>query len=191
MEKFLKTIVDWEKFELLIDTKIFSKDIILKTAFWFLDKWYFFFKLDNDSNILLHYTKKSWVEENPEKIIWDYYDSLLEMYLRDKLEKDNLNIREAIVLKAINWPLDFNNFVTLDTDNITKNTEKNQIDFDKDIDDILREIENDPDLKIDEEEISRILREIESEEKSESKLPNPNIGINIQWIKDAKQRFKA
>jgi hypothetical protein len=31
-----------------------------------------------------------------------------------------------------------------------------QIDFDKDIDEILREIENDPELKIDEEEINRM-----------------------------------
>ena len=38
------------------------------------------------------------------------------MCLRDKLEKDNKVIREAIVIKAINGPLDQTNFVTLDTD---------------------------------------------------------------------------
>jgi CBS-domain-containing membrane protein len=53
--------------------------------------------------------------------------------------------------------------VSLDTDN----QNGNQIDFDKDIDEILKEIENDPELKIDEEEIERILKEIEEETASE------------------------
>jgi hypothetical protein len=37
MEAFLKEIIENNKFELLIDTKIFSKDIILKAAYQFLD----------------------------------------------------------------------------------------------------------------------------------------------------------
>ncbi|MDR2640889.1 MAG: hypothetical protein LBC61_06435 [Candidatus Peribacteria bacterium] len=53
--------------------------------------------------------------------------------------------------------------MSLDTDN----QNGNQIDFDKDIDEILKEIENDPELKIDEEEIERILKEIEEETASE------------------------
>jgi hypothetical protein len=38
MEAFLKKVVEGKKFELLIDVKIFDKDIVLKTAFSFLDK---------------------------------------------------------------------------------------------------------------------------------------------------------
>jgi Ca2+-binding EF-hand superfamily protein len=92
--------------------------------------------------------------------------------LRDILERENKIIREAIVTKAINGPLDMQNFVSLDTD-IT--SQSNQIDFDKDIDEILREIENDPDLKIDEEEIEKILKEIEEETQS---MKKPNIQVN-------------
>ncbi|MDP2395742.1 MAG: hypothetical protein Q8S84_02165 [bacterium] len=70
--------------------------------------------------------------------------------------------------------MDINNFREINTDN---NIENNQIDFDKDIDDILKEIENDPDLQINEEEIARILKEIEEESNSEEK---PQIMINLE-----------
>jgi len=52
MYKFLKETISWKQFELVIDKDIFPKDIVLKTAYNFLDRWYFFFKLDNDKNIV-------------------------------------------------------------------------------------------------------------------------------------------
>ncbi len=87
--------------------------------------------------------------------------------MRDKLEKDNKDIREKIVWAAIANSLDIDNFVAMDTNNQWWNQEQNQIDFDKDIDEILKEIENDPELKIDEEEIEKILKEIEEETETE------------------------
>jgi len=187
MEAFLNTIIEWKKVELTIDTNIFEKDIILKTAFSFLDRWYFFFKEDENKNIILQLTKREDNKENLEIIIWDFSDSLLEFYLRTKLEKDNKIIRETIVKKAINWPLDQTNFVSLDTDNVVDNQENNQIDFDKDIDEILREIENDPELKIDEEEIEKILKEIE--EETESEIEPPVLTANLEGLKKAKEQF--
>jgi hypothetical protein len=59
-----------------------------------------------------------------------------------------------------------------------------QIDFDRDIDEILREIENDPELKIDEAEINRILAEIEAETQS---IPKPKLDPNK--LKDVKKNF--
>jgi len=188
METFLNKIIEWNKLELTIDTKIFSKDIILKTAFSFLDRWYFFFKEDKDKNIILQLTKRDENNEDLEKIIWDFSDSLLEFYLRTKLEKDNKVIRETIVERAINWPLDQTNFVSLDTDKVENNQESNQIDFDKDIDEILKEIENDPELKIDEEEIEKILKEIE--EETESEIEPPVLTANLEGLKKAKEQFK-
>lgn len=184
MQNFLNKSVDWNKLELLIDTNIFPKEIILKSAFNFLDRWYFFFKFDENKNIILQLTKREENNENPEKIIENFSDVLLETYLRDKLEKDNKVIREAIVNKAINWPLDYNNFVSLDTEN---NAQQNEIDFDKDIDEILAEIENDPDLKIDEEEIEKILAEIEAESME---MEKPKLSLNMDWLKQAKENFK-
>lgn len=191
MEGFLNTIVEWHKFELLIDTKIFTKDIVLKTAFSFLDRGFFFFKYDDKDNLILQFTAKDGVKEKPENVIGNFSDGLLETVLRDKLEKDNKVIREAIVLKAINGPLDQENFVSLDTDNQQfewENQQANQIDFDKDIDDILKEIENDPELKIDEEEIENILKEIE--EEAESDAAKPKITLDPEGLKKAKEGFK-
>ncbi len=182
MQNFLNKEISWNKVEFKIDLNMFSKDIILKSAFNFLDRWYFFFKLDGKENIILQLTKKEESSEDLEKIIWDFSDSLLETYLRDKLEKENKTIREKIVETALGNSLDENNFVSLNTDN----TEQNQIDFDKDIDEILAEIENDPDLKIDEEEIERILKEIEEETEDEK----PTITLNPEAVKNFKENMK-
>ncbi len=191
MEAFLNEVVKWSKFELTIDTSIFPQDIILKAAFGFLDQGYFFFKKDKKT-IILHFTRKENISTKPEKIIWDFSDSLLETYLRNKLEKDNKAIREIIVERAINWPLDQQNFVSLDTDAWDSvwwnNWEQNQIDFDKDIDEILKEIENDPELQVDEAEIEKILKEIE--EETESELTPPKITANLDGLKKAKNNFK-
>jgi hypothetical protein len=64
----------------------------------------------------LQFTTRDGIDEAPVKIIADFSDALLEFYLRDRLEKENKTIRETIVNKAINGPLDEANFVTLDTD---------------------------------------------------------------------------
>lgn len=184
MSTFLKEIPGENGFELLIDTSIYSKDIILKAAYNFLDRGYFFFRFDENQNIILECRKKAGVNLFSEQIIWEYSDELLAVYLRDTLERENKAIREAIVTKAINGPLDMQNFVSLDTDAIAQT---NEIDFDKDIDEILREIENDPDLKIDEEEIEKILKEIEQETES---MKKPSIQINPEWLKDIKNMFQ-
>ena len=182
MSSFLQEKILWEKFELLIDTQIFSKDIILKAAYNFLDKGYFFFKLDSNRNIILEFTKKHDIDIKPEIIVWEFSDELLDVYLRDSLEKENKVIREAIVTKAINWPLDMENFVSLDTDN------RESYDIDKDISEILKEIENDPELQIDDWEIENILKEIEEDMNNQTQ--KPGITINPDSLSDAKSMFK-
>lgn len=191
MHSFLQAQSDEARFELLIDTQIFPKEIILKAAYNFLDKWYFFFAHNSEGNIILQYSSKPDVTLAPQEVIWEFSDSLLETLLRDKLEKDNKVIRETIVQKAINGPIDPNNFVTLDTDagdNVGWNANQNEIDFDKDIDEILKEIENDPDLKIDEQEIENILKEIEQETNSD--IMKPKLSLNPDGLKNAKDMFK-
>jgi len=191
MEAFLKEIIDWKKFELIIDKNIFSKDIILKAAYQFLDRWYFFFKQDENWNILLQFTSRDDNNQEPKNIIADFSDELLATYLRDELEKENKDIREKIVWAAIANSLDANNFVAIDTDEQCRNQEQNQIDFDKDIDDILNEIENDPELKIDEEEIEKILKEIEEETENEIVDDQLNITIDPEAVKKAKEKFSG
>lgn len=185
MKAFLKETISWEQFELLIDTQIFSKDIVLKAAYNFLEKGYFYFFLDSDKNIILQFTRKHEIDIDPKVIIGDFSDELLDVYLRDKIERDNKVIREAIVTKAINGPIDPANFISFESEE--NNQEQNQIDFDKDIDEILKEIEEDPDLQIDEEEIENILREIEEETQD---IAKPQITANPDWLKSAKEAFK-
>jgi hypothetical protein len=58
MEQFLNKQINGNVFELLIDKYIFAKDIVLKAAYNFLDRGYFFFKLDTNQNIILQFTAK-------------------------------------------------------------------------------------------------------------------------------------
>jgi len=201
MEAFLKEIIKWEKFELLIDTKIFSKDIILKSAYVFLDRWYFFFKMEWD-NILLQFTLKDWVKEEPKKIIWAFSDELLNNTLRETIFEENKEVRTEIITSAIQnslreaeLPNDWKWYENVE-DNYFDNGwssdqgwNSNEIDFDKDIDDILKEIENDPELKIDEDEIEKILKEIEEETENEVN-EKPQITIDPEAVKKAKENFK-
>ena len=186
MHVFLKEIISQEKFEFLVDLRLFHKDIVLKTAYAFLDRGYFFFRIDEAAgNILLQFTAKEGVEEDAEKIIGDFSDELLSVCLRDALERENRVIREKIVSVAISNSLDDKGFVGLNTD-----TQDNggQIDFDKDIDEILREIENYPKMKIDEAEIDRILKEIEAE-AADFEAKGLTATLNIHAIQDAKAKF--
>ena len=184
MTDFLHKSANENSFELLIDADIFPKDIVLKAAYNYLDKGYFFFKYNSDKNIILQYKNKEGVDINPESIIWEFSDTLLETYLRDKLEKDNKVIRELIVEKAINWPLDEWNFVQ----GLEENQKNNETNFDSDINDILADIENDPELEINTQEIESLLNEVENEETS--KVVKPNIPLNIDALWDVKKQFK-
>lgn len=116
----------------------------------------------------------------------EYSDELLATLLRYTLETENKGIREIIVKRALASYADVANFASIDP---IIQKEKNQIDFDKDIDEILREIENDPDLKIDEAEISRILAEIEAETQVSQKPKTPKLDTNK--LKDAKAKFQS
>jgi hypothetical protein len=86
------------------------------------------------------------------------------------------------VTKAINGPLDMGNFVSLDTDAVSKN----EMDFDKDIDQILKEIESDTDFTVDEKEIENILHEIEQD----SEAIKPQFKPDLRAVEDLKNKFK-
>jgi antitoxin component HigA of HigAB toxin-antitoxin module len=87
--------------------------------------------------------------------------------------------------------LDSNHFVSLNTDE-KRDWNKNEIDFDKDIDEILKEIENDPELKINEEEIEKILKEIEEETETGGTVmvEETKITLDVNWVEDAKKKFQ-
>lgn len=173
------------RLELLVDGLLFSDIIAMKAAYGFLDRAYFFFRKDGNNTIVQICPKvdQRW---SSEVFALEYSDELLATTLRDKLEKDNKNIRETIVKRALASYADVPNFRSIEA---WEDQAPKQIDFDKDINEILREIENDPDLKIDEEEINRILAEIEAENQ-EMQIPKvPKLDPNK--LKDAKAKFQS
>jgi len=184
MTPFLTQNSQNNRLELLIDGEIFSNNIVMKAAYTFLDRAYFFFRKDGKNTIVQIHPKEGqrWSSET---FAFEYSDELLATNLRDKLEKDNKEIRETIVKRALASYADVSNFRSIEPQ---VQQAQNQIDFDKDIDEILREIENDPDLKIDEEEISRILAEIEMETGEMKKQKVPKLDPNK--IKNAKAKFQ-
>ncbi len=194
MTDFLKETIKWQKFELLIDTSIYKKEIIFKTAYLFLDKGYFFFKKEN-KNLMVQFSLKSWEKIKLEDIIKDFSNELLNNMLRGVIVKENKVVRDEIITSAIKnslreaeLPNDWKGYEESD-ENYFDNRDENsnqEIDFDKDIDEILKEIENDPELKIDEDEIEKILKEIEEESNEE----NDSVGIDLDWVEKAKKQFK-
>lgn len=183
MNPFLQKNSENNRLELLIDWSIFSDHIAMKAAYMFLDRAYFFFRKE-ESNTIVQITAKEWEEWDSERFALEYSDELLAVQLRYKLENDNKLIRETIVKRALASYADTANFMTVQSSQNDINA-----DLDKDIDEILKEIENDPELKVDENEISRILAEIEQESDDlDTKKP---ITLDPNKIKDAKAKFQA
>jgi len=186
MTPFITQNTENNRLELLVDGALFSDEIAMKAAYTFLDRAYFFFKKDGNNTIVQIHPKdgQRWSSET---FTHEYSDELLATLLRYKLEKDNKEIRETIVKKALMSYADVTNFRSIDPKAI--DAWQNVIDFDKDIDEILKEIEQDPELKIDEAEIQRILSEIESETQSQQQAKSPKIDPNK--VKNAKEKFQS
>lgn len=191
MEGFVKQGAKKWFFELLVDKEFFCKEALMRAAYKFLDLWYFFFKLDKSGNYVVEFSAKD-AKSDTNKLIWDFYNELLNVELRIKMEKKNWKIREKIVDRAIWMSLDFVNLAR-EWENENKD-EFQTIDFDKDIDEILKELENDPDLQIDKAEIEKILKEIEEETNSQDENKDDdkkeNVTLDVNWVKDAKKKFK-
>jgi His-Xaa-Ser system protein HxsD len=161
-----------------VDSSLFPQNIVLRTAYIFLDKGYFFFSKSENGNIVVRVTPKNSTHWDAQKLLGEFSDELLSMTLRDTLERENKLIRETIVQKALGSMIDEANF-------IHSSPTASTIDFDKDINEILAQIEADPDLRIDQDEIASILSEIESERIEQSKPK-----VNPTKAYDVKKQFQ-
>lgn len=180
MKNFISKNVENNRLELLIDINIFSLNVSMKAAYTYLDRAYFFFH-KNDNQLLVQITPKTWQKWDAEKFALEYSDELLAYALRVQIEDENRVVRETIVRRALGSYADLPNFKSIESDQ----NQSWSIDFDKDIDEILREIESDPELHIDEDEINRILAEIEADAQMAKK---PTIDPNK--LKDVKKNFQ-
>lgn len=124
--------------EFSLDLSVFPLSICLKSVYTFLDRAYFFFERDHEKNHLIvkaiSRNEKKWASD---KLLLDLSDELIATTLREALEKENKTIRDAIVMKAL-WSIE-------DHANISpheqENKEEDLIDFTKDVDALLKEIE--------------------------------------------------
>lgn len=185
MIEFLRKSAEAGRFELLVDAAVFPEPVVLKSAYNLLDKGYFFFRREG-TDVVVQAKAKDGSGLTGETLLGEFSDALLDFKLRDALERDNKAIREAIVGAALGNALDSRNYLAgIKADAAAPAA---QIDFDKDIDQILKEIENDPELKIDQGEIDKILKEIEAESAA---APKPALTIDPKAVADAKKKFKA
>lgn len=183
MKHFLHQEIEGNKFELTIDSKIFSKVEALKAAYNFLDKGYFLFYTDSKTwDILVQCTKKPDCKETADMLLLEFSDELLSVHLRCLLEQENKVIRETIVWVALTSSLDTKNYIQ----QIPEPQSWQEANFETDIQTILKEIENDPDLKIDEAQIQEILKEIEKETEVVSP---PKLTLNPEAVKKIKTQF--
>ncbi len=162
MKKFLRELVHDETFELLIDTSLFSEEIIMNAAFNLQNLGYFSFQKNEDARMILSFTRKSGVKLPAKEILGRYNNQLLEVALRDKVEKQNKTIREAIVLKALTGPLDSQNFVSFDSDEIVQDVAGG------------KNSSNSPKKK---------------SKNTATKLKKPQISTNTKALKNAKKQF--
>ena len=185
MVDFLRKDLETGRFEVLVDAGLFPPHVAMKAAYGLLDKGYFHFRSEGAS-LVVQASLKPGVKSSPEALCGEFSDELLNVALRDRLERDNKVIREAVVTAAIGYSLDTKNFVSVPQ----AEPQNRQIDFDKDIDEILKEIENDPELKIDQAEIDKILKEIEAESADTAVRP-AIVTLDLNKVADAKKKFQA
>lgn len=181
MYQFIKK---WEEkgiFELEIDLMIFSKEVIMKASFQYLDNAYFFFKKWENHAFIVQGKMKVSQKMDIETLLYEFSDTLLEVELREKIEKQNKVIRESIINAALVW---------LNTPIVTEWQQSFEptLDFDKDIESIIKDIENDPELQIDEEEIQKMLDDLQAENES-PKSEKIQLTIDKEWIEQAKKNI--
>lgn len=182
MTSFLSENTENNRLELLVDGSIFSDILAMKAAYMFLDRAYFLFKKDNH-NTIVQIHPKTGEQWDATKFALEYSDELLATALRARIEQENKEIRETIVRRALGSYADLPHFTSIHSE-----VQNSQGEFDKDIDEILKELENDPEIRIDEDEINRILAEIEGESQQINASKKPTIDLNK--LKDVKKNFQ-
>jgi His-Xaa-Ser system protein HxsD len=173
---FVETIEKWPYDVLLrVNGKIFNDQVVLKAAYELVDKVYMFFDVDGDY-YKVYFKLKPNVEVDLENIVNSFGEELVFHRLRYDLDKKYGKLREKIIETALWFGLTLED-IKKDLEEVIEkvkelplnhiNQNKNeQINETKSIDDIIKEIENDPDFVEDKDEIISILKEIEEEEKN-------------------------
>lgn len=89
-----------EKVIFEIDLNLFSLETIYKTAYWFTEKFYIFFFIENNFVTLEARPKDDYKSINLHGIAGEFSNSLLDFHLRNKIAKETHSIRDALISKA-------------------------------------------------------------------------------------------
>ena len=108
-----------KKISFSIDLNIFDINTVYKAAYWFTEKFYIFFKLENNLVVLDARPKDDFKDIEFENIAGEFSNSLLDFHLRTKVSKETNKIRDALITKAFTEGIQSN-----DLDEI-KTNEKN------------------------------------------------------------------
>jgi His-Xaa-Ser system protein HxsD len=113
MEVFFTKNIDNQRMELVVDTSLFSSDVIMRSAYALLDRAYFLFRTI-DKGVIVQIQPKESQTWTPEKFALEYSDELLATHLRVRVEQDNKTIRETIVKRALGSYADLPNFTSVE-----------------------------------------------------------------------------
>ena len=80
--------------EFVLDPAVYSKDVVLKTAYLFLDRAYFLFRNVPEGFAVSCKTKSG--ETSAEALVGDFANELLNGVLRETVAQENRAIRETI-----------------------------------------------------------------------------------------------
>ena len=85
-----------------INLKLYPLEALYGAAYIFLDKAYLFLEGESPEKILVHIKgKEKLTEKDLKNIAQDFLNELLNYSLRSKISKDNKNLREYILARAL------------------------------------------------------------------------------------------
>jgi len=158
--------------ECKVDSKIFNEKVVLKAMYELVDKVYMFIETTKDGNFKVYFKLKPETKEDLVTIVDTFWEELVYHRLRYDLDRKYGKLREKIIETALGFGLSLDDLKEDLKETIDKlktlplQSYSNEIKKDDDIksiDDIIAEIENDPDFADDKDEIISILKEIEEE----------------------------
>lgn len=83
-----------------VDPKIYSIDVIFRTAYWFTDRFYVFLDRNSDDQIVIEVRTKDASAANLQDACAEFCNSLIDFRVREMVGKEMAPIREALVTKA-------------------------------------------------------------------------------------------
>ena len=103
-EPFLASVVNGT-LTIDIDEGIYTKEAVLRTAYWFIDRCYLFIRRQGPGRLSVQIKVKPATLEHPapeslEIVAGEFTNSLLEYQLRHEVESQTGRIRELLIAKA-------------------------------------------------------------------------------------------